>query len=46
MYHQSKKLERDYKLNKKILALSLLLILTTIYVTSVSFSPVKAVGTG
>jgi hypothetical protein len=37
---------RNKELNKKILALSLLLILTTLYITSISASPVKAQAAG
>lgn len=48
MYHsiiQYKTCEAK-KLNKKILALSLLLLLTTVYLTSASISTVKAAGEG
>jgi hypothetical protein len=45
MYHMISKIE-EKRMNKKILALSLLLILTAMYITSVSTVKAQAVGTG
>jgi hypothetical protein len=45
-YNHPIKNNEGNSMNKKILALSLVLLLTTIYLSSISFSPVKAQGNG